>query len=191
MAIFKGLLYVKHGAVGTRSEGPIYYLQTRMGDFLLKYNNPPLHLPDFKLEFYCRKMVRVAGKIHQDKIIEVEYIHEICKPFIPISEGEGLEIAHDFIINCPTFQFDGIKGSLEHMGTMYSESPPYGWEFVFSFKCGHPGYGDDRGAQAAPTVITPHTSRIVVQDNKVISAIMDRKWDMIRQEFVEKIMKEM
>jgi len=83
MATFKGLLYVKHGRVGTRSEGPDYYLQTSDGDFLLQYKKRNLWEPDYHLEFYCRRMVGVTGEIQEKKFIQVKHIEEICEPLIP------------------------------------------------------------------------------------------------------------
>src|SRR5947208_2164189 len=50
MDTFKGLVYVKHGRVGTRSEGPDYYLQTTRGDFLLRYRQRNPWEPDYHLE---------------------------------------------------------------------------------------------------------------------------------------------
>ncbi len=57
MDTFKGLLYVKFGRVGSRSEGPDYYLQTKKGDYDLLYQKRNLWEPDYHLEFYCRRMV--------------------------------------------------------------------------------------------------------------------------------------
>jgi hypothetical protein len=82
MATFKGLLYVKHGRVGTRSEGPDYYLQTSNGDFLLHYKERNPWESDYHLEFYCRRMVEVGGEI-REKTIRVEHIEDICEPLIP------------------------------------------------------------------------------------------------------------
>jgi len=84
---YKGLLYVKHGRVGSKSEGPDYYIQTFRADYLLQYKERFLWLPDYHLEFYCRRMVEVKGKIIDiDKMtIRVESIHEICERDIPRS----------------------------------------------------------------------------------------------------------
>jgi hypothetical protein len=42
MATFKGLVYIKHGRIGTKSEGPDYYLQTFNMEYLLKYADKDL-----------------------------------------------------------------------------------------------------------------------------------------------------
>ena len=49
MGTFKGLVYVKHGRVGSKSEGPDYYLQTCDGEYLLKYVDRCLWKPDYLL----------------------------------------------------------------------------------------------------------------------------------------------
>ena len=64
---FFGLIYVKHGAVGTRSEGPDYYLQTEKGDLRLQYQERNHWDPDYKLEFYARRMVEIEGKLDRDE----------------------------------------------------------------------------------------------------------------------------
>ena len=83
VASFKGLLYVKHGRVGTRSEGPDYYLQTYKEDFLLKYKRRHPWDPDHELEVYCRRMVEVTGEITGKRVIQVENIKEIIASHIP------------------------------------------------------------------------------------------------------------
>ena len=88
MATFKGLLYVKHGAVGTRSEGPVYYLQTRKADFVLHYTRDEHH-PwelDYQLEFYARRMVDVEGEETERGHIHVKHLRELCVPMIPEEE---------------------------------------------------------------------------------------------------------
>lgn len=81
MATFKGLLYVEHEGVGTKSEGPAYYLQTTKGDFLLNKKSTPWQ-PDYHLEFYSRRMVEVGGELAQETI-KVENIREILAERIP------------------------------------------------------------------------------------------------------------
>ena len=90
MDTFKGLVYVKHGRVGSKSEGPDYYLQTWDREFLLKYADRNLWEPDYYLEFFCRKFVEVNGGLHQETIegrnisvITVTSINEILGSYIP------------------------------------------------------------------------------------------------------------
>jgi hypothetical protein len=87
MKSFKGLLYIKHGRVGTRSEGPDYYLQTKNEDFLLQYQDRNTWDPDYHLEFYCRTMAEISGDIIEDidglRIIQVENIKHLGAELIP------------------------------------------------------------------------------------------------------------
>lgn len=83
MKTFKGLVFVKHGRVGSRSEGPDYYLQTTTGDFLLHFQTRLMFQPDYHLEFYCRKMVEITGLLQGQRLIEVHSIAEIVAPMLP------------------------------------------------------------------------------------------------------------
>ncbi len=66
MRRFRGLLFIKHGRIGTRSEGPDYYIQTSGGDLLLCYEERDLWKPDYHLEFYNRRMVEIIGRINEE-----------------------------------------------------------------------------------------------------------------------------
>jgi hypothetical protein len=80
---FKGLLYVKHGRVGSRSEGPDYFLQTAKEDLVLVYKDRHLWEPDYVLEFFGRQMVEVHGAL-DGRTLKVESIHAILSPNIPV-----------------------------------------------------------------------------------------------------------
>jgi hypothetical protein len=80
---FSGLVYVTHGRVESKSEGPDYHLQTIHGDYLLRYEDRQLWEPDYHLEFFGRRMVKVAGKAVEAGVIQVQSIEEICVPLIP------------------------------------------------------------------------------------------------------------
>jgi len=76
MESYKGLVFVKQGRIGSRSEGPDYYLQTKEGEYLLERKT--VHegfRPDYFLEFYCRKFVAIDGKA-DGKHLVVTSIHE-------------------------------------------------------------------------------------------------------------------
>ncbi len=83
MKRFRGLLFIKHGRVGTKSEGPDYYIQTSGGDLLLRYEERDLWKPDYHLEFYNRRMVEIIGKINEEGGIDVESIQMIFVQLIP------------------------------------------------------------------------------------------------------------
>ena len=103
---------------------------------------------------------------------------------IKVSQEESQEIARNYLLNCPTFRFDGIKDTVELAATNQAVCP-YCWQFVFEFQCQHAGYGD-RTVQTLAEVITSHTAWITVDQGKVVSAITDDKWDMRKQEMIEK-----
>lgn len=77
-----GLLYVKHQNVGTRSEGPAYFLQTAKGDLPLAMNERAPWQPDYELEFYTRDMVEVDG-VMDGPLLRVHGLHRISSPMIP------------------------------------------------------------------------------------------------------------
>lgn len=58
-----------------------------------------------------------------------------------VSQEESQEIARNYLLNCPTFRFDGIKDTVELAATNQAVCP-YCWQFVFEFQCQHAGYGD-------------------------------------------------
>ncbi len=96
------------------------------------------------------------------------------------TEEESLKIARNFVENSPTYKFDGFD--LVHKETTVLKCPSC-WQFVFEFKSRHAGYGDRTGKILAE-VITPHTAKVTVTEGRVSSAILDERWDMIKQEMI-------
>ena len=80
METFEGLVYVKHGRIGSKSEGPDYYLQTWDRDYLLNYEDRGPWELDYYLEFFCRKFVEVTGELEwRDKYNKSEkYQRYLC-----------------------------------------------------------------------------------------------------------------
>jgi hypothetical protein len=115
-------------------------------------------------------------------------------PYYLTEEGSR-ELAEEFVRNSPTFRFDGNQVTLELTNTaaftkkeIAAGSPVgdeiRGWEFTFYFESAHAGFGDRTGQMLAQ-VITPHEAAITVEQGEVINAVMDGKWDMIKQEFID------
>ena len=98
-----------------------------------------------------------------------------------VTVEESERIAREYVTGSPTFQFDGIEETLVLVGTETLRCP-YCWEFDFEFDCRHSGYGDRTGLGLAQ-VITPHAARVRVIEGEVVSAVLDGKWDMIRQRY--------
>jgi len=82
VASFRGLLYIKHGRVGTKSEGPDYWLQTFNAEYLLRFHERELFRPDFELEFHNRHIVEVQGDL-DDNAIRVSAISTLPLSYIP------------------------------------------------------------------------------------------------------------
>ena len=82
MDTFRGLLYVKHGRIGTRSEGPDYHLQTAKADYILQLNERELWKCDYELEFHCRRIVVVTGKMIDKTAIQVSEIRDTGETLI-------------------------------------------------------------------------------------------------------------
>jgi len=80
----------------------------------------------------------------------------------------------------PPNEFDGMKETLQvRLNSVVEISPP---EYVINakFDSRHGGYGDRTG-QIVTQAITPHIMEIVVSEGKVISAVIDGRWDEITQ----------
>ena len=92
------------------------------------------------------------------------------------TEEESQEIALAFLMESPTFQFDGVTSSIELVDT-YPARCPYCWTFVYEFDCTHSGYGD-RTDQMLLQVITHHTASINMSRGNVTHASIDNTWDM-------------
>jgi len=95
--------------------------------------------------------------------------------------GKGaLDVAMWFLMNSPTFKFDGIADSISVIDTRIMESYPVQYVFVITFECGNAGYGDRTGQMLAE-VITPHEAVIKVVEGVVVSAVIDGVWDELDQ----------
>jgi hypothetical protein len=109
--------------------------------------------------------------------------------------------AENFVRNDETFKFDGMKETLSierAMGldgiikhklsgmTMALTLPlePEEYTFKAKFDSRHSGYGDRNGKYLAE-VITPHEAKITVVNCRVTSAVMDGKWDMVREKMAD------
>jgi len=92
---------------------------------------------------------------------------------------ENRLVAEDFLINSPTFLYDGIEDSIEQAAEAEAAGPEK-WRFLFSFYSEHNGYGD-RSDEQLDLKETYHEAYITVKDGEVIKAVIDDYWDMIDQ----------
>ena len=95
-------------------------------------------------------------------------------------EEAALQIAKHFIMNAPTYAFDGIDGTLLLIETTSLESWPVQYIIVFSFESSHAGYGDRSGEMVAQ-VVTTHVVTVKVVNGEVVQAVIDDVWDELEQ----------
>jgi hypothetical protein len=100
------------------------------------------------------------------------------------TENESREIAKEFVLNSPTYKFDG--SGLEYKETLYPDAVGCEdcWTFVFEFESSHGGYGDRTG-KIVTQVITPHEAHVTVENGEVVSASLDSEWNMLSQEMID------
>ncbi|MDK2834880.1 MAG: hypothetical protein PWP63_1967, partial [Methanolobus sp.] len=87
-------------------------------------------------------------------------------------------IAGEWIINAPTYAYDGSNLTLA--GHLVPDSFPEQHEIKYEFVSSHAGYGN-RSGQGLAQVITPHTIVVRVAGAEVTSAVMDGIWDEMYQ----------
>ena len=104
------------------------------------------------------------------------------KPFMTAKKEKSQAIAEEFLRSSQTFVTSGIEDTLRLVDSKLPKCA-FCWIFIFEFDSKHAGYGDTSG-QATAEVITPHRAEIFVQEFEVASAVMDDKWDMIKQELI-------
>lgn len=114
---FRGLVYVKIGRIGLRSEGPDYFLQTAKEEVPLRYERRNPWEPDYHLEFYGRRMVKVTGSF-DDKIFVVGTIHEIASSNMPRLERAKLSPGASTEVGDLAIRLSEIKDSRCPTGAM-------------------------------------------------------------------------
>jgi hypothetical protein len=100
-------------------------------------------------------------------------------------DERAIEIAKQFVIEAPTFKFDGILDTITVLDVQILESYPVQYVVTITFDSKHAGYGDRTGQQLAQ-VITPHHAVIKVVTGEVVSAILDGQWNELDQKTVER-----
>lgn len=89
----------------------------------------------------------------------------------PATVPSGATLAREFVMDDPTYRFDGIADTLQ---VSYDGATGTA---TARFTSRHAGYGDRSGMILAE-VLTPHEAVIRVSGGKVASAVMDGVWDM-------------
>jgi hypothetical protein len=94
-----------------------------------------------------------------------------------VSDDEAAsQIATQFILNAPTYSFDGIDGTLQVVEMMSLESLPVQYIVTLSFESSHAGYGD-RSDEALAQVETTHIATVKVVGGRLVegSNVKDSK----------------
>lgn len=94
--------------------------------------------------------------------------------------NEIADLAIQFLINGPTFSFDGISESIEIIDITQLDGESAIYFVVIAFETTHAGWGNREGTFIAQ-VITPHTIEIVLENEEVVEATIDEKWDELNQ----------
>jgi len=141
----------------------------------------PVVLPD--LTVY--RVVIVGTKLawHWKGEVKADGTVTEISAFQLMTEETSKEVAKDFVVNSPTFVFDGIEGSFQLTETLTLQCP-YCWQYIFEFDSAQAGYGDRTGQMLAQ-VITHHVAVISIDHLEVTSAVMDEQWDMLQQKMIE------
>jgi hypothetical protein len=95
-------------------------------------------------------------------------------------EEAALQIAKHFIMNAPTYAFDGIDGTILLIQTTSLESWPVQYIVILSYESSHAGYGDRSGEMVAQ-VVTTHIATVKVVNGEVVQAVIDDAWDELEQ----------
>jgi len=93
------------------------------------------------------------------------------------NQTESETIAHNFVINSPTYHFDGSNLKLENSAALGCTGC---FSFTYSFMSSHGGYGN-RNGQMVTQVITSHRIVVTTQQGQITSAVIDGKFDELNQ----------
>ncbi len=115
-------------------------------------------------------------------LVALPFMISACAKPQPGSEEHSRQVAEEFVKMEATFRFDGIPETFKLSSTT---SVANGWKYTIEFDSQHPGYGNRTG-QVLAQVITHHIAAVNVSEGRVVSAIMDNKWDMVKQQELPK-----
>lgn len=93
------------------------------------------------------------------------------------TEDGAVSTAMNYLKGMPTYAFDGIRDTIE-MVKVEPLRMRFTWEVTIAFTSRHSGYGD-RAGQMVAQVLTPHVTRIVVSEGRVIKAVTDEAFDEV------------
>ena len=88
-------------------------------------------------------------------------------------------VALNYLKGMPTYAFDGMADTIEVVKVEPLRMLNT-WEVTIAFTSRHSGYGDRTGWMLAQ-VLTPHVTRIVVSEGRVIRAVTDEAFDEMEE----------
>ncbi|MBU0530589.1 MAG: hypothetical protein ABIH52_02000 [Candidatus Aenigmatarchaeota archaeon] len=100
---------------------------------------------------------------------------------IEITREEALNMATQFVENSPTYKFDGSDLEVIRTENVGCEDC---WTFGIRFSSSNSGYGD-RTDEILTQYETVHEAVISVEGGEVVAAIIDGRWDIITQNYVD------
>lgn len=101
-------------------------------------------------------------------------LSELRSYAISINEDQAKMIAEEWIVNAPTYSFDG--SDLQFVDYRTDDEYPSQHILTYTFTSSHGGYGN-RTDEMVTQVITNHTIEMTLYDRNVAFAIIDGVWD--------------
>ncbi len=95
-------------------------------------------------------------------------------------DGGAKQTALNYLLESPTFKFDGVGSTLNVIGVAQSKTAPSSYLVYAEFNSLHGGYGDRTG-QLVTDAITPHRIQLTVVNGTVQEAVVDGSWDEVAQ----------
>ncbi len=124
------------------------------------------------LGWYWEGTVRaVGGQVTEDTGLQL------------MSVSLASELARQFVVSSRTYMSSGVSGSVQMLDVSEADCQ-YCWTFVYEFSSKHSGYGNGAG-QVIVQAVTPHRAIVTIEAMDVTEGIMDGRWDMKAQQFIE------
>jgi hypothetical protein len=131
---------------------------------------------------------KVRRRLRFDNILKVVLVlvilyiaffryQSLVEMFAGVNEESSENIALAFVLNSPTYRFDGTGIKLINTKVLDCRNC---WEFTYEFKTTHSGYGD-RSGQSLDSILEGHKMVVAVSNREISSAVIDDYWDDIRQ----------
>jgi len=116
------------------------------------------------------------GTDEQGKIGEKEFEEQ---------KDRAIQEARRFILESPTFRFDGMIDTLQVEYVSVMESFPVQYNIKATYTSTNAGFGNREGQMLAQ-VLTPHTVELIISEGMVTSAVTDGAWDEMHNQFVQR-----